>query len=228
MAVNSLTRSNLLQTRLRGLSFLSLEKSREAVVTPVETLNNLLPEGGLRAGSFVEILSQEAGGAGSRDGAGSGSGAYSLALTLARQALPRREAWAVVDSEGTFYPPAAAAMGYDLKRLILLRPRSDEDAWAFTQLLRSADISVSFWMTSRMDNMVFRRLQLAAERGDGLGFVMRPAAAERKPSWASLRLMASWRSASGQRRLCACVLHAAGRFVPPNGKGGAREVEIAL
>ena len=199
---DTLTRSQLLQTRLTGVAFLSLEKPRTAVPTPVQTLNNLLPEGGLVTGSFVEILSAQ-----------EGAGAFSLALTLARPTLGRREAWAVVDSENTFYPPAAAALGYDLSRLVLIRPRGDEDAWAFTQLLRSADISVCFWMTARMDSMVFRRLQLAAEKTEGLGFVMRPAAAERKPCWASARLMASWDDASGGRRLRARVLHAAGRFV---------------
>jgi hypothetical protein len=216
IGMNPFTRSQLLQVRLPGLTFLSLETPRVAFATSVETLNTLLPEGGLVTGSFVEILSTQ-----------EGAGAYSLALTLAQRTAARREAWAVVDPEETFYPPAAAAMGYDLNRLILLRPQPNEDAWAFTQLLRSADISVCFWMTSRMDNMVFRRLQLAAECGDGLGFVMRPMAAERKPSWSSLRLMASRRSTSGgaesRRRLCVRVLHTAGRFVD-----STREVEVAL
>jgi hypothetical protein len=210
MVIDTLARSKLLQARLHGLAFLSLDQPRATLATPDKTLNKLLPAGGLAAGSFVEVLSSQ-----------EGAGAYTLALLLARRALARREAWAVVDVEGTFYPPATAALGYDLKRLILLRPRAGEDAWAVTQLLCASDISVCFWRTSRMDNMVFRRLQLAAERGDGLGFVMRPAAAERKPCWAGLRLMASWRSNRGRPQLCARVLHAAGRFVD-----SAQEVEV--
>jgi hypothetical protein len=198
------------------LAFLTLNDPRTVVPTQTEPLNNLLPEGGLVPGSFVEILSAQ-----------EGSGAFSLALALAQPLLTRREAWAVVDSENAFYPPAATALGFDLKRLILLRPTLDDEAWAFTQLLRSRDISVCFWTTSRMDNMLFRRLQLAAEQSEGVGFVMRPAAAERRPSWANIRLMASWRSCgSGCKsglRLCARVLHAAGRFVD-----SAHEVEVPL
>jgi hypothetical protein len=112
-------------------------------------------------------------------------------------------------------------LGYDLKRLVLLRPRADDDAWAFTQLLRSTDISVCFWATSRMDNMIFRRLQLAAERGVGLGFVIRPSAAERKPCWAGLRLRASRRPAEGRNLLGARVLYASGRFID-----SAQEAEV--
>lgn len=223
MGVDTFAQSQLLQARLRGLTFLSEDKPCETVATPVGALNRLLPEGGLATGSFVEILGSEKAGS-------VGTGAYSLALTLARKALLRREAWAVVDSEGSFYPPAVAALGYDLKRLVLLRPRPDEDAWAFTQLLRSTDISVCFWKTQRMDSMVFRRLQLAAERGNGLGFVIRHAAAASRPCWASLRLMASWRRAADsveiQSRLCARVLHAAGRFVPIDEGAEAQEVAV--
>lgn len=214
MIVDTASRSQQLQSRLPGLAFLSLEQPRSALTSSASARNNLLTEGGIATGAFVEVLS-----------AAEGAAACSLALTLARPFLARREAWAVVDPEGTFYPPAAAAMGFDLKRLILLRPRSDEDAWAFTQVLRASDISVCFWMTRRMDSMVFRRLQLAAERGDGLGFVMRPAVAERRPCWARLRLMASWHAVSGGDdcpHLHARVLHAAGQFVD-----SAQEIEVA-
>ena len=216
MNVDTLSRSQLLQARLRGLSFMSPHTPRTSVPTDIETLNDLLPEVGIVSGSFVEILSAD-----------DGAGAYSLALTMARSALPRREAWAVVDSGGTFHPPAAAAMGYDLKQLILLRPRADDDAWTFTQLLRSSDISVCFWMTRRMDSMVFRRLQLAAERGEGLGFVMRPHPAEHKPCWASLRLKASWRSMQGsaeeRRSVGVRVLRATGHLI-----NSSQEIEVTL
>lgn len=217
MIADTFARSQQLQSRLPGLTFLSLEKPCETVATEIESLNNLLPKGGIASGSFVEILSAQ-----------EGSGAYALALTLARKCageMAASQSWAVVDPEGTFYPPAASAMGYDLKRLILLRPKAggagDDDVWAFTQLLRSADIAVCFWMTSRMDSMVFRRLQLAAERGGGLGFVIRPAAAERKPCWASLRLMARPLTGLHGSGVRVRVLHAAQAFVDSE-----REVEV--
>lgn len=215
MIADTAARSQLLQSRLRGLQFLSLDTPRPTSAGVAEALSTLLPDGmpfsrSGATGSFVEILSAQ-----------EGAGAYALALALARPSLARREAWAVVDSEGAFYPPAAAAMGFKLSKLVLLRPRPDDDAWAFTQLLRAADISVCFWATTRMDSMVFRRLQLAAERGGGLGFVLRPAAAERRPCWAPLRFMTSWSPGAEPRQLRVRVLHASGRCVDPT-----REIEV--
>jgi hypothetical protein len=63
-----------------------------------------------------------------------------------------------------------------------------------------------------MDNMLFRRLQLAAERGGGLGFVLRPPSAARKPCWAGLRLHAAWVPAAPRPRLSVRILHASGNF----------------
>ena len=119
---------------------------------------------------------------------GNGGHAFTFVVKIAKLALARRKIWAVVDTEGIFSPQSAEALGLDLKHLILLRPSVDDDAWAFTQLLQSTDMGVCFWITRQMDNMVFRRLQLAAERGGGLGFVFRPVSAEHKPCWADLRL----------------------------------------
>src|SRR5439155_24534982 len=90
-------------------------------------------------------------------------------------------------------------------------------AWAFNQLLRCPDIGASFLsahsLGRSLDNMAYRRLQLAAERGQGLGFVLRPTQAARRPCWAALRLQieSAQRTETNLRRSVRLkVLHARG------------------
>src|SRR5262245_49348177 len=71
-------------------------------------LDRLLPGGGLRHGMLVEWLA-----------ASSGSGAVTLSLLAAREACRQGGVLVVIDRERTFYPPAAAAWGIDLSRLIV-------------------------------------------------------------------------------------------------------------
>ena len=138
--------------------------------------DGVLPNGGFPLGSFVEVLCEE------------GSGGFSLCLKLAREALARRSAYAVVDSNRSFYPQAVAQCGLNLDSLILIRTEIRRTEWAFIQLLRSSGIGASFLSSRSMDKMAFRRFQLAAEHGGGLGFVIRPVEALKQPCWASLRL----------------------------------------
>lgn len=62
-----------------------------------------------------------------------GSGRTSLALRLLRH----QPAAAWVDFERSLYPPAVAAAGVDLRRLLLLQPAADRGAWAVEQVLRA-------------------------------------------------------------------------------------------
>ena len=89
-------------------------------------------------------------------------------------------------------------------------PLAQDEAWALDQLLRQPGIAaVLAWIPSG-DDRAFRRLQLAAEAGGGLGLLVRPAAARRTPCWASVRLavqpLATARP-DGNRRLCLKILH---------------------
>ena len=54
--------------------------------------------------------------------AGSGNGAATLGLLSAREACREGGVLVVVDRSQTFYPPAAAAWGIDLERLIVVSP----------------------------------------------------------------------------------------------------------
>ena len=141
-------------------------------------VDRLLPGGGLRHGMLVEWL-----------GAFSGSGAATLGLLAAREACRAGGVLVVIDRLQTFYPPAAAAWGIDLERLIVVRPNSARDElWAAVQALRSPVVAALWTNIERLDSRTFRRLQLAAEAGRTLGVLVRPAGARGQPSWADVRL----------------------------------------
>lgn len=141
------------------------------------TLYGLLPEG-LDRGTLVEWL-----------GDGEGNGAWTLALGAGVQAVRPGGAVVVIDPPQAFYPPAAAAMGLDLERTLLLRPRGMADAlWAAEQSLRSPGVDLVLYRLERVRDQELRRLQLAAEAGGALGFLIRPTAVGSASSWADVRL----------------------------------------
>jgi protein ImuA len=142
-------------------------------------LAECLPKGGLPVGSLVELLS-----------AREGSGAWTLALLMAREACAEHKALVVTDFEGSFYPPAAARYGINLERLIVVRPTRRRDAAIVAeQSLRCPAVGAAVGWYDELRTLDVRRLQLAAETGGGLGFLLRPAGALRVPSFAALRLL---------------------------------------
>jgi hypothetical protein len=160
--------------------------------TGIESVDRLLPGGGFREGTLVEWLGETA------------SGVSQFALVAARPTLSGGKTLIVVDLEQTFYPPAAAGLGIDLRRLIAVRPVNLADAlWAIEQSLQSPGVGVTFCRLERLGDRVFRRLQLAAERGQGLGFLIRPPSARGQPSWSDVRLsvepVCAESSSSGRR-----------------------------
>jgi protein ImuA len=144
-------------------------------------VDTLLPGGGLRHGMLVEWL-----------GDFGRSGAVTLGLLAAREACREGGVLVVLDRPQTFYPPAAAAWGIDLNRLIVVRPRNARDElWAAVQALRSPVVAAMWANIERLDARAFRRLQLAAEAGRTLGVLVRPITARGQPSWADVRLEVS-------------------------------------
>jgi hypothetical protein len=81
----------------------------DSISSGIETLDRLLPDAGFRGGTLIEWV------------AGKGS-ADQLALLAARAALGEDRMLIVIDDEESLYPPAAAALGIDLERLIVVRP----------------------------------------------------------------------------------------------------------
>jgi hypothetical protein len=177
--LSSAERLAALRSRIQGLETAGSvdAPTRHWFPTPYKSLNECLPGGGLPQGGLVELLS-----------AASGMGSLELALRLAHACLSTRPAWVLIDSSGDFYPAAMPGLGVDLARLIVMRAPARQSAWAFTQALRCRDVGAVIVTTRSMDNMQQRRFQLAAQRGGGIGFVLRPVEARRRACWAQVRL----------------------------------------
>jgi hypothetical protein len=186
-------------------------------------IDRLLPGGSLRHGMLVEWLGGEWGGGAeeqwSRAEVGQRSrveqpkknysttpllhysSACTLSLLVAREACREGGRLVVLDRQQTFYPPAAAAWGIDLDRLIVVRPQSARDElWAAVESLRSAAVAAVWGAIDRLDNRAFRRLQLAAQAGRTLGLLLRPPSARGQPSWADVRLAVESRVESRESR----------------------------
>lgn len=145
------------------------------------------PEHGLRRGTLIECFSDQHGG-----------GAELLALWLARQAGAVEGHLVVIDVSGWFYPPAAAAWGIDLQRLVVIRPQRHADAlWSFEQALRCTAVKAVWGHLDQFNDRWFRRFQLAARSSRAIGVLLRPRQAQGRPSWADLQM--SIRRPSPQR-----------------------------
>jgi protein ImuA len=199
--------------RLEGVAY---RAQRSAVSSGTAALDHVLPERGFRRGTVVEWLAAE-----------EPLGSTTLAMRAARQACQDGGTLVVIDRRGDFYPPAAARLGIDLARMILLRPgtRSDHD-WAMDQALRCGAVSaVVAWPDTQfgtLDGRTFRRWQLAAEAGGTLGLLLRPATVCSDPSWADVRLLiAPGGSGKPLRRLHLVLLRCRG-----GSDGQSLDVEI--
>lgn len=144
-------------------------------------LDELFPAGGVRRGSLVEWV-----GTGDETG---GGGVVTLSLTLAKHVVPEQRTMLLVDRRRELFPLSLRAMGIDLDRLVVVRPRTEREAFGVCEeALRCPGIGLVWMEIERLDGVGFRRLQLAAAEGGTVGFFVRPEAALRQPSWAEMRL----------------------------------------
>jgi len=150
-----------------------------SVATGHLSLDRLLPGRGWPVGAVTELAPQAA-----------GIGELRLLLpALRRVACDEGRPVVLVRPPHVPYAPALVRAGLPLKRLLWLQPPSEEEAqWAAEQTLRAGIAgAVLLWSEARAD-LALRRLQLAAEEGQALAFVYRPARALRNPSPAAVRL----------------------------------------
>jgi cell division inhibitor SulA len=140
-------------------------------------LDAVLPGGGWPEAALTELLL-----------AADGIGELGLLLpTLARLTQAGRPVvW--VDPPYRPYMPALVRAGVDAAQLHVVDTGGSETAWAIEQCLRSQACAAVLGWPLRADDRTLRRLQVAAETGQALGFVFRPLAAARNPSPAALRL----------------------------------------
>ena len=176
-----------LRSKLRQLQCDVRVQSREAgvVSTGIPSLDDILPDRGLRRGTLSEWIAAEP-----------GSGAAALALSVAGQAQ-HAGPLIIVDGRRRLYAGAFPAAGVSLEDTILVRPESKADElWAVEQALRCSGIGAVLCVIERLRTQQFRRLQLAAESGTAVGLLIRPLAAFRQPGWADVRLLAAPKSSS--------------------------------
>jgi len=167
-----------LRRRLARLEKLYSRNSNTVVSTGCAALDRFLPAGGFPCGSLIEFLTSD-----------DGSGAVGLALLSAGQLCRQGKPLVVVDRTGQFYPPAAACLGISPQQLLIVQPRNHADEhWTIHQALRCTGVGAVLAWPATIDHRSFRRLQLAAEHGGGLGLLIRPPSTRREPSWAQVRL----------------------------------------
>lgn len=170
---------NQLRRRLHCLQPANSPHGQPLVPSGCAALDNLLPAGGFRRGSLVEWLGQQQGG-----------GAGTLAIAVARQACADGAALVVMDRQRQFYPPALAAWGVDLRQVVVVQPNSRRDEqWALVQVLGCPAVAAVWGKLDRIDERLFRRLQLAAESSGCLGLLVRPAHVLGQPSWSETQLL---------------------------------------
>ena len=185
---------------------------RAPIGTGARGLDRLLPAGGLRPGSLVEYLAPQG-----------KQGAATLALAAARTACQDGRLLVVCDRQRHFYPPAAAAWGLDLKKLLLLRPASAaEELWALDQALRCPGVGAAWIMCGPLGARDFRRLQLAAECGGTLGLLVRPARLRGRPTWADVQWLVEPRPSQPARRAWRLAVE----LVRCRGGTGGRSVQL--
>ncbi|QWF19346.1 translesion DNA synthesis-associated protein ImuA [Lysobacter capsici] len=156
-------------------------------------LDAALPIGGWPEAALTELLLPSA-----------GVGELELLWpTLARLSQAQDGGMIVlVDPPYLPYPAAWRDAGVALPRLQIIRARHRDALWAAEQCLRSGACAAVLCWPQRADDRVLRRLQVAAETGQCLGFALRDMAAARNPSPAALRIAID--SAPRQLRVLKC------------------------
>lgn len=156
---------------------------RSAATAPVgeptghAALDALLPHGGWPRGALTELLIPA-------DGVGE------LALLMPTLARLTAAGGLVVLVAPPYLPyaPAWQAAGVDLRRLEIVAAGARDALWAFEQCLRSAACAAVLGWPVQADAPALRRLQVAADSGECLGFAFRDRRHAANPSPAALRL----------------------------------------
>ena len=157
-----------------------------AISTPVfeqstgwPSLDALLPTRGWPAAALSELLLPA-------DGIGE---LQLLWPALARLSQPKDGLIALIEPPYHPYPPAWQAAGVRLAALQVIHTKTPRDAlWAAEQCLRSGACDAVLCWPQHADDRALRRLQVAAETGQALGFAFRPMKAAMNPSPAALRI----------------------------------------
>lgn len=128
----------------------------------IPALDSLWPEGGLPLAALHEVNSTTV----------AGFAAASAFAAAGAGRLGRHVLWCTTSPD--FYAPGLAQIGLPAARLIVVRARSEKDVLAvMEEALRHTALGCVIGETPRLDLTTSRRLQLAAESGATLAFVLR-------------------------------------------------------
>lgn len=167
-----------LQSRIGGWGRGASVHETGSTTTGCDSLDALFPGSGVRQGSLVEWL-----------GEGNASGAGTVSLITGRQVCPAERPLILIDTQRELFPLSLSLLGFDLSRLVMIRPASEREAlWACEEALRCEAVGLVWANIERLTSTSFRRLQLAAEASSGIGFLVRSTMAISQPSWAEVRL----------------------------------------
>lgn len=186
--------------------------------TGISALDQQLPGGALKPGTLIEIFSRQS----------LGAGAWRLAFLLLAH-IGKDSPSAYLDRHPKIYPPALAAMGIDLDRLLIVKPPSHRLAlWSLEQLSLSSSFRLSIASLARLKAPDLRRFQLGIEQSGRFLILLRPWEEQAwKGTGASLRLAIESSSASNSktspatgmseraRRLTLNILRGPGRRAQP-------------
>jgi hypothetical protein len=145
--------------------------------TGLAELDAVLPGNGWPSGALTEILFDC-----------DGVGELALVMPALAQLTRRQQRVVFVAPPHIPYAPALTAQGLDLRYAVQIEAVAAQGAWSAEQCLRSGACGAVLSWHGDADYTQLRRLQLAAESGDALSFLFRPARAASKPSPATLRL----------------------------------------
>jgi hypothetical protein len=174
--------------------------ARAVVPTGFDELDSHLPGGGWPLGAITEIFV---------DGYGIGElGLLMPAMAALTKGDPAKPAKWVAWISPPFVPyaPALQQHGLNLDRLLMIHPTSGNKSrlWAIEQVVRSgSSAGVLAWVAAAED-VILRRLQLAAEDQGCWVLLFRPASASQQRSPAALRIRLSQAQAATRVQIFKC------------------------
>ena len=151
----------------------------KALSTGHPALDALLPGGGWPIGALTEVIPLT-----------EGIGEMAILQAALKQLCQQSRRIIFVHPPYIPYAPALLRAGLSLSQVLWIDALDDEEAhWAAEQTLREAAAgAVLLWSQVRAERPL-RRLQLAAESGQSLAFLYRPAAALDNGTPAALRIL---------------------------------------
>lgn len=164
---------------------------RTAQPTGLAALDDALPSGGWPDAALTELLLPA-----------DGVGELRLLLPTLARCTQARQAIVLVAPPYLPYPAGWRQAGVDFAHVHVIDATPRDALWATEQCLRAGCAAAVLCWPQQADDRALRRLQVAAETGQALGFAFRDMRAAVNPSPAALRI--AFDSAPTQLRVLKC------------------------